>query len=85
MPPHYSHPVLYHARTHEWFFLLEGILKITVDGNMRTLTPGGFLYLAPGVRHQVSGGKKPVKVMVLFSPDMNMRRPDICMEKHEKS
>ena len=79
MPSRYRHSALYHAKTHEWFYILEGRTTISIDGKPRRLKPGTFIYIAPGVPHTVSSGDHAVKVLVLFSPPMDLRHPDICL------
>lgn len=79
MPARYRHSALYHAKTHEWFYILEGTTTISIDGKPRRLSPGTFIYIAPGVPHTVSSGDHAVKVLVVFSPPMDLSKPDICM------
>lgn len=84
MPPQYRHELLFHAKTHEWFYVLEGKTTVLIDNKPRKLRPGSFIYIAPKVSHIVSSGKQEVKVLVLFSPPMNTKSPDIHMVKNRK-
>ena len=77
MPPRYQHFLLYHKWTHEWFYVLEGTTTGIIGGKPRRLRPGSFIYIAPGVPHIVSSKSRPVKVLVLFSPPMSLKKPDI--------
>ncbi|MEK6543634.1 MAG: cupin domain-containing protein [Elusimicrobiota bacterium] len=77
MPAHYRHETIYHAHTHEWFYVLSGTTTVTVDGKPRRLRPGSSIYMAPGVPHLVRAGKEPVKVLAFFSPSMDIAKPDV--------
>lgn len=44
-PPHY------HNRTNHSWYVVEGELRLTVDGEPFDLAPGGFVYVPTGVGH----------------------------------
>lgn len=77
LPATYRHGLLCHRKTDEWFYVLRGQTRIVVRGRAKTLRPGSFAYMGPGVPHQVSAGRNGAEVLVLFSPPMNMNRPDV--------
>lgn len=52
--PGQKHPAHFHKRKEETFQLLYGDITVSVDGRMRTLTPGETLLVMPGVWHSFS-------------------------------
>lgn len=80
LPPDYEHVPIFHAKTHEWMFILKGEGKGKVGGKLVRFHPGKMLYMAPGVLHQMSTGKSALDVLVLFSPPLSVDREgaDIC-------
>lgn len=49
--PNQSHPLHFHKRKEETFYVLSGVLHCTVDGHERVLHPGEKLLIQPGVWH----------------------------------
>jgi mannose-6-phosphate isomerase-like protein (cupin superfamily) len=83
MSANYHHGSLFHAKTHEWFYILAGTPKIDVNGTVKRLRVGDFFYIAPGVPHQISAGGKPAKALIVFSPPIDEKSPDIVvMQNH---
>mgnify|MGYP001573293878 FL=1 len=80
LPPNYEHVPIFHAKTHEWMFILRGTGKGVVGGKLIRFRPGVMLYMAPGVLHQMSTGNSSLAVLVLFSPPLHVNRKgaDIC-------
>lgn len=48
-----------------FFFLLEGMAQLDLNGLGRTLDPGGFAYLSPGARFALSAGTKGASLLWL--------------------
>ena len=80
LPPNYEHVPIFHAKTHEWMFILRGAGKGKVGGKLVRFRPGAMLYMAPGVLHQMSTGDSALDVLVLFSPPLHVdeKGADIC-------
>ena len=67
-PPSHSHDSAQIA------YVLEGRLKMTIDGESRVLVPGEFAYVPAGVEHSIESLDDYVRVMDIFTPP----RPDIA-------
>lgn len=52
--PNQKHPLHFHKRKEETFYVLSGVLHLTVDGQKRTLHPGEKALIQPGVWHSFS-------------------------------
>lgn len=62
-------PKHYHRIEQEVFVVLEGILKITVNGFTKTLLPGQSIEILPNEHHQlISGSEEPVCVVCVNIP-----------------
>ena len=62
VPPH-------EERNHEAFYVLEGTLEVSVQGERYLLGPGDFLAIPPGVVHALDNpGPGPMRVLTLVSP-----------------
>jgi mannose-6-phosphate isomerase-like protein (cupin superfamily) len=70
VPPHFPGPVLHrHAEMTDIFFVLEGSLQIRLEGSTRTLGPGGFAAVPPGVVHSFANpGDAPTRFLNMYSP-----------------
>jgi quercetin dioxygenase-like cupin family protein len=44
-------PLHVHRRDDEWFYVVEGVLKLWIDGEVLTLTAGSFAYAPRDVPH----------------------------------
>lgn len=49
-------------------YLLEGKLKMTINGESRILLPGEFAYAPAGVEHSIESLDEYVKVLDIFNP-----------------
>ncbi|MEE2896526.1 MAG: cupin domain-containing protein [Planctomycetota bacterium] len=59
----------FHRETTEMFFLLEGSLEFTLDGEHRTVEQGGFVRVPPNTVHHFSQrGEEPARFLIMFSP-----------------
>ena len=81
MKPNASHPPLWHAKTGEFFLLLAGSTWAKIDGRVRRLKAGDFVFMPPRTVHEFRAGKRGVEVLVIFSPAMNFKKPDIVLRK----
>lgn len=73
VPPGFPGPVLHrHARMTDIFFVLEGELTFTMDGEQRALGPGSFVLVPPGVVHTFANrGSVPVRFLNVYQPSGN--------------
>lgn len=69
-PPHFSGPPLHwHKVTTEIFYVLEGSLTVTVDGQSTTVGPGGYAFISPGVVHGFANQTDaPARYFLIASP-----------------
>ena len=81
MKPHAGHPLLRHARTAEFFLVLEGSAQASIDNRHRRFKRGDFAFLLPGAIHKFRAGKNGVKVLTVFSPALDLKKPDILFCK----
>jgi uncharacterized cupin superfamily protein len=66
VPPPHSH-----SRNDEFLFVLEGILRYTVDGVSRDLRPGEWMFSPRGSVHQFSNaGAAVTRALVILTPDI---------------
>ena len=62
-PPHR------HAETSEAFYILDGSLTMSVEGQELIATPGSFSFVPPGMTHAYSNpNPAPAKVFKIISP-----------------
>ncbi len=60
-PPHF------HERTNHSWFVIEGQLRLTVEGESHDLTPGGFVYVPIGSSHTFANLTAEPAAMVEFT------------------
>ncbi len=60
-PPHY------HNQTNHSWYVVEGELRLTVDGRQFELTPGGFVYVPTGTSHTFANPGSRYARMVQFT------------------
>jgi len=66
VPPPHSH-----RDNEEVIYILEGVLRYTVDGETRDLTPGERMYTARGSVHGFSNPHEaPARALVILTPDI---------------
>jgi len=81
MRPRAVHAPLWHARTSEFFTVLEGDQWAKIDGRRRHFKKGDFAFLPPGSVHGFRAGKRGVEVLAVFSPPLDLEHPDIVPQK----
>jgi len=64
-----------HTGSEEYYFSLQGELRLLVDDTVLTLKPYEVLMVKPGVTHAVVGGTGPVEPFVLRMPAAEDRPP----------
>ena len=69
-PPHFSGPPPHwHKVTTEIFYVVEGVLTFTLDGEATTVGPGGYAFVPPGVVHGFANqSDAPAKYFGIASP-----------------
>ena len=66
VPPPHSH-----ADNEECVYVLEGVLRYTVDDQTRDLQPGDWMSTPRGSVHQFSNpGSSPSRALVMMTPDI---------------
>lgn len=69
MPPGTAEQRHWHARAKQFFYVLDGVLKIEVEGAMHELLPGFGIELPAGTSHQArNDGTRDVRFLVISSP-----------------
>jgi len=69
MPAGFSTGLHVHRVQEETFYVLEGECEWQVDGQLVSATPGTYLFLPPGVPHNIRNvGDKPARVLMTVSP-----------------
>src|SRR5262249_4661622 len=62
-------PLHTHERIHDMFYVLEGVLTMSIDGERIELGPGSFACAPPGVVHTFSNpGSEPVRFLNFNTP-----------------
>ena len=80
MKPNARHAPLHHAKTSEFFLVLGGSMRAEIDGRPRRFRAGDYAYLPPGAVHAFFAGRNGVEVLSVFSPALDMKKPDILYE-----
>lgn len=66
VPPPHSH-----TNNEECVYVLEGVLRYTVDGQSRDLKPGEWMSTPRGSVHQFGNpGHAPARALVILTPDI---------------
>ena len=66
VPPPHSH-----SNTEECVYMLEGVLRYSVDGETRDLKPGEWMSTPRGSVHQFSNpGSEIARTLVMLTPDI---------------
>ncbi len=68
VPPPHSH-----SHNEECVYVLEGVLRYTVDGETRDLNPGDWMSTPRGAVHAFSNpGSVTARTLVMLTPDMGV-------------
>jgi mannose-6-phosphate isomerase-like protein (cupin superfamily) len=67
MPPGAHEARHWHARSHQFFYVLSGTLSIEVEGAQHRLEPGIGLQVPPGTAHLASNGSDGDVEFLVFS------------------
>lgn len=57
-----------HKTMHEYFYLLQGSMKISVDGSVVELVKDDLIVVEPGERHHISEQSPDLLLMLLMPP-----------------
>jgi uncharacterized cupin superfamily protein len=77
MPPGSSERRHWHARSRQFFYVLEGELTIELDGKVHRLPVAQGLHVPPGTAHRVSNdGQADARMLVVSSPRSHGDRID---------
>lgn len=81
MPPGAREARHRHARSRQFFYVLQGELTIEVDGEAHRLGTGHGLHVPPGAAHQVcNDSPADVRMLVVSSPRSHGDRVDTPLE-----
>lgn len=67
-PPEGAPPLHRHDADGEGFYVLEGAMDVTVEGERHTLRPGDFAWIPPGLVHTFRPASEGVRAIVLVAP-----------------
>ena len=66
VPPPHSH-----TKNEECVYVLEGVLRYSVDGEARDLRPGDWMFTPRGAVHQFSNPHDaPARALIVLTPDI---------------
>ncbi len=69
MPPGAAEELHWHARARQFFYVVEGVVTIDIEGERHLLDRGGGVEIPPGVAHQVRNETDtPVAFLVVSTP-----------------
>lgn len=74
VPPWVDGDVHFHTDAEEYFLVLQGELRLLIDGTVFTLRPYEALLVRPQVPHAVVGGRGPIEHFVLRMPACDDRQ-----------
>lgn len=58
----------YHRASEEFYFILEGIGTMEVDGDSKDVAPGDAILIPPGSRHQISATTATLRFLCCCAP-----------------
>ena len=62
-------PLHYHNEREEWYYIIKGTAKVTLDGVEHILNTGDFVKIQRKQKHQVfNAGTEPMEMMVKCAP-----------------
>jgi quercetin dioxygenase-like cupin family protein len=69
IPPGEGPPMHVHAGEDEAWYVLEGELRFSLDGELHTASAGSFVFVPRGAPHCFQNvGRTPARLLVLFTP-----------------
>jgi mannose-6-phosphate isomerase-like protein (cupin superfamily) len=75
MPPDTSEKLHYHERANQFFFILKGRAKFTIDGAEHVLKPYEGMEIKAGQKHKISNNQNTDLEFILYSqPSTNNDR-----------
>jgi mannose-6-phosphate isomerase-like protein (cupin superfamily) len=79
VPPGAAEVRHYHARSRQFFYVLEGEARLEVDGVQHALRPGMGLHVAPGVAHRFyNESSADVHFLVVSAPRSHGDREEVA-------
>ena len=76
LPPHGAAPYVVHSRTIELVYITKGRMTGRLDGREIDLSEGDYLFIPAGVEHRFEAAGSGVEAISIFSPPMDMNKPD---------
>ena len=74
-------PAVLHKKTDELVYIVSGKGFGVVGNEKMKLKAGDFIHIPARRWHQFTTTDSRMKVLALFSPKMNMQKPDACLKK----
>lgn len=69
LPPGASTAPHYHPQTEEIYYLLEGVGRMQIDGDVRDVVPGDAIAIPPGAVHTITNtGSQTLKFLCCCAP-----------------
>ena len=84
LPPQGAAPYVTHARTSELVYITKGWMTGRIDGKEINLCEGDYLFIPPGVEHRFEASGSGAEAISIFSPPMDMDKPDAKIVFKEK-
>ncbi|MCP5045858.1 MAG: cupin domain-containing protein [bacterium] len=57
-----------HKTMHEYFYLLQGAMKISIDGEILEMEPDDLVIVEPGERHVIVDASDDLQLLLLMPP-----------------
>lgn len=76
LPPHGVAPYVVHSHTIELVYVTKGKMIGRLDGRKLNLREGDYLFIPAGVEHRFEASASGVESISLFSPPLDMDKPD---------
>jgi len=70
-------PALFHRKTHEFFFVLQGSVRGRINGKPCRFRRGDCCFLPAGAVHEFQAGKSGAQTLDVFFPGLDLGDPDI--------
>ena len=76
LPPGGAAPSVVHSRTTELVFMVKGTIWGSLAGKKIELGEGDYLLIPAGVEHKFEAGASGGEAVSIFSPPMDLDKPD---------
>lgn len=85
VPPMSGPPLHRHSREDEWFYVLEGVMTIEVDGVRKTVKTGDSAFAMRGTVHAFQNfSQETGKMLVMTTPGTDFNQFFVALSAHNK-